>query len=183
MNQENGHSLAAVKLGREIAADLTEFAAPKQEKPAAKSRLSPEDKLLREYDRRVLDPDLRAATRSRFVSQHYADAVEAGVKALNECVRNRTGRNEDGDDLMTAVFHPNGMLLRINKGKSKSDKAAQRGHMLLCQGVVGAWRNPRAHALIDDSPVRALMMLELIGDLLQVTKAATRTRRRKRVHD
>lgn len=180
MNQEDGHRLVAIKLAREMSGDLAEYATPRQERPAATPRLSPADEFLDEYDCRILDPDLRAATRSRFVSQHYADAVEAGVKALSECVRSRTGRTEDGDDLMRIVFHPNGMLLRINRGKSKSDESAQRGHMLLCQGVVAAWRNPRAHALTDDEPLRAVMMLELMGDLLQVTKAATRTRKRKK---
>jgi uncharacterized protein (TIGR02391 family) len=180
VNQENGHRVAAVKLAREISGDLAEFALPKQYKPVSTPRLAPQDELLNEYDRRILEPDIRAATRSRFVSQHYADAVEAGAKALNECVRVRTGRTEDGDDLMRIVFHPNGTLLRINKGKSKSDESAQRGHMLLCQGVVAAWRNPRAHALTDDEPLRALMMLELMGDLLKVTKAATRTRKHKK---
>ena len=66
-------------------------------------------------------------------------------------------------------------------GRSKSDESEQRGHMHLCQGVIGAWRNPRAHSLIDDSPGRALIMLETIDNLMQVTKGATRTRiRRKR---
>ena len=180
MNPGNGLRHPTVRLAKEISADLADFAAPRHEGPPAQPRLLPDDELLAEYDRRILDPDLRAATRSRFVSRHYADAVEAGVKALNECVRGRTGRSEDGDDLMTIAFHPKGKLLRINKGKSKSDESAQRGHMMLCQGVVAAWRNPRAHALTDDEPLRAVMMLELIGDLLQVTKAATRTRRRKK---
>jgi len=141
--------------------------------------LPPTDGLLADYDRRVVDPDLRAATRSRFVSTHYADAVEAGVKALNECVRSRTGRSEDGDSLMTVAFSPNSPLLRVNAGRTKSDESEQRGHMHLCQGVVGAWRNPRAHSLIDDEPARALMMLETIDALIATTKAATRTRKRK----
>lgn len=136
------------------------------------------DPILAEFDRRISDLDLRAAARSRFVSGHYADAVEAGVKALSECVRSRTGRVDDGDSLMSNVFSPNAPLLRINRGKSKSDESAQRGHMHLCLGVVGAWRNPRAHELIDDSPERTLMMLEAINELILVTKAATRTRRR-----
>ena len=80
---------------------------------------------------------------------------------------------------MTAVFSPNAPLLRINRGRSRSDKSEQRGHMLLCQGVVGAWRNPRAHALINDSPDRALMMLETLNDLIATTKTATRTRKRR----
>ena len=80
---------------------------------------------------------------------------------------------------MTLVFSPNDPLLRINQGRSKNDQSEQRGHMFLCQGVVGAWRNPRAHAVIDDSPARALMMLETLNDLISTTKTATRTRTRR----
>lgn len=171
-----------VELALKISSDLTEYSqvvAPGWDGAGAGTQLQPADELLAEYDRRILDSDLRLATRTRFVSKHYADAVEAGVKALNECVRSRTGHTEDGDPLMTAVFSPYSPLLRVNKGKTKADEGEQRGHMFLCQGVVGAWRNPRAHRLIADSPDRALMMLETISDLITVTKAATRTRRRK----
>ena len=132
-----------------------------------------------EFDRRVVDPDLRAATRTRFLTGHFADAVESGVKALCECTRTRTGRSDDGDSLITAAFSPNAPLLRINSMRSKNDESEQRGHMLLCQGAVAAWRNPRAHAFIDDSPPRALMMLEVLNDLIATTKAAVRTRKRR----
>lgn len=171
----------SIEFARRLAGDLAEFSQPhtRSGEPSTEA-LSPEDELLAGFDRRVFDVDLRAATRSRFVSRHYADAVEAGVKALNECVRARTGRTEDGDSLMTVVFSPNAPLLRVNAGKTKSDESEQRGHMHLCQGVVGAWRNPRAHSLIDDAPARALMMLETIDALITTTKAATRTRRRRK---
>jgi uncharacterized protein (TIGR02391 family) len=173
-----GHEL--IEIARRMAGDLAEFSRPPGPVPSTPPEvLPPTDDLLAEYDRRVLDADLRAATRSRFVSTHYADAVEAGVKALNECVRARTGRSEDGDPLMTLAFSPNAPLLRVNAGRSKSDESEQRGHMHLCQGVVGAWRNPRAHSLVDDEPARALMMLETIDALIATTKAATRTRKRK----
>lgn len=132
-----------------------------------------------EFDRRVVDPDLRSATRTRFLTEHYADAVESGVKALCELIRSRTGRTEDGDQLVTLAFSPKAPLLRINRGRSTSDESEQRGHMLLCQGVVSAWRNPRAHALLDDPPGRSLMMLEILNDLVVTTKAATRTRKRR----
>ena len=170
-----------VKIARRLVSDLAEFSKPpRSTTDASQTSLPPEDDLLAEYDRRINDVDLRAASRSRFVSKHYADAVESGVKALNECVRSRTGRSEDGDALMTAAFSPNAPLLRINRGRSKSEESEQRGHMYLCQGVIGAWRNPRAHSLVDDSPTRALMMLETIDNLMEITKAAKRTRIRKR---
>ena len=172
---------ALVKIARRLASDLAEFSKPpRSTTDASQTSLPPEDDLLAEYDRRITDVDLRAASRSRFVSKHYADAVESGVKALNECVRSRTGRSEDGDALMTAAFSPNAPLLRINRGRSKSDESEQRGHMYLCQGVIGAWRNPRVHSFVDDSPTRALMMLETIDNLMEITKAAKRTRIRKR---
>ena len=167
-------------LAQRLAGELSNY-----RRPAAPSEVASEagdtDKLdlATEFDRRVSDPDLRSATESRFLTGHYADAVESGVKALCECIRSLTGRIEDGDELMTIVFSPNSPLLRINPGRSKNDKSEQRGHMFLCQGVVGAWRNPRAHELIDDSPTRALMMLETLNDLIATTKAATRTRKRR----
>jgi len=182
---DEGSVQISIELALKISSDLAEFsgATGDVDNPSRdateESRLSPTDDLLAEYDRRVLDPDLRLATRTRFVSKHYADAVEAGVKVLNECVRIRTGRSEDGDPLMTVAFSPNAPLLRINRGQTKADEGEQRGHMFLCQGVVGAWRNPRAHRLIDDSPARALMMLETLSELITVTKAATRTRKRR----
>lgn len=172
-----------VEVGRRIASELAEYSVNPAilADPATAMEptpLSPVDGIIAAYDSRVRDADLRIATRSRFVSAHYADAVEAGVKALNECIRARTSRTEDGDALMTVVFSPNNPILRINRGRSKSDESEQRGHMHLCQGVIGAWRNPRAHTLTDDSPGRALMMLETINDLIAITKTATRTRRR-----
>ncbi len=171
---------SSANLARQIASEVAEFAVVHPEPSHdAVNALPPDDELLLEFDRRILDADLRTATRSRFVSKHYSDAVEAGVKALSECVRARTGRSEDGDSLMTVVFSPNAPLLRVNGGRTKSDESEQRGHMHLCQGVVGAWRNPRAHSLIDDEPGRALMMLETIDALIATTKAATRTRKRR----
>lgn len=171
---------AVAEIGRQIVAETSDFDGSSLPAPPAPSAAPGEpDNPLADFDRRITDQDLRNATRTRFESQHYADAVEAGVKALCECVRNRSGRADDGDSLMTNVFSPKAPLLRINNGRSRNDESEQRGHMSLCQGVVGAWRNPRAHALIDDSAERALMMLETLGDLISTTKAATRTRRRR----
>ncbi len=132
---------------------------------------------LAEYDRRVVNSRLRSATRTRFLSGHYADAVESGVKALNECVRARSGSKEDGDGLMTSVFSEKKPKLRLNRLRTDSDRSEQRGHMMMCQGVVAGWRNPRAHSTgHEDSPESALAMLEHIEYLMRVTEAATRTR-------
>jgi hypothetical protein len=109
MNQKDDLS-SSISIAKQIASDLVEFAEIQEQSVAQATgaeepkNLPPGDQFLVEYDDRISDVNLRAATRSRFASAHYADAVEAGVKALNECVRERTGRSEDGDALMTAAF-------------------------------------------------------------------------------
>ncbi len=178
--------MLAVGVGQQIASELaglgvagTPAPASPAQAPPEREPLQPGEDLLAVNDRRIRNPELRAATRSRFESRHHTDAVEAGVKALNVRIRARTGRAEDGDPLMTMVFSPSKPLLRINNLKSKADESAQRGRMLLCQGVVAAWRrNPRAHALTNDDSVRCLMMLETLADLIETTNQAVRTRHR-----
>ncbi|MBK6501586.1 MAG: hypothetical protein GX471_17740 [Candidatus Microthrix parvicella] len=51
--------------------------------------------------------------------------------------------------------------------------------MMLCIGVVAAWRNPRAHKLVKDDPDKTIMMLEVVQHLMQVTRTATRTKAKK----
>jgi uncharacterized protein (TIGR02391 family) len=177
-----------IAIASTLASEFAEYARPRQAPPEPEKvppppepeSFDPDEALLAEYDRRIRDPELRTATRSRFVVKHYSDAVEAGVKALNECVRRKSGSVDDGDSLMTTVFSPNDPVVRINKGRSKSDISEQRGHMQMCQGVVAAWRNPRAHSSqFADTPERALSMLETIDGLIAVTKAAVRTRKKR----
>lgn len=177
MTDERSSALAW--LAGKLAGELSDYRRPTVRDVAAQARDDDKPDLVAEFDLRVVDPDLRSATRTRFLTAHYSDAVESGVKALCECIRSRTGSAEDGDALMTLAFSPNRPLLRINRGRSKNDESEQRGHMFLCQGVVAAWRNPRAHALRDDPPAQALMMLEVLNDLITTTKAATRTRQRR----
>lgn len=170
---------AASLVARALASEIAEFSVPRVQAgaPVPKPPLEPAAQLLAEYDRRITEDGLRTATRSRFVSTHYADAVEAGVKALNELVRSRTGSILDGDELMTSTFSVKKPKLRVNRLRSDSDMSEQRGQMMLCQGVVAAWRNPRAHSSqFDDLPGTALMMLETLQHLMDVTRKATRTR-------
>jgi uncharacterized protein (TIGR02391 family) len=176
----NPDAAFALSLAQRLTSDLAEYARAAA-KPGAQAEaafpLAPDDQPLVEYDRRITDADLRLATRSRYVSSHYADAVEAGVKALNEIVRARSGSSLDGDPLMTSVFSEKSPKLRLNRLRSDSDRSQQRGHMMMCQAVVAAWRNPRAHSSkVEDSPSATVRMLEHIQHLIEVTNHATRTR-------
>lgn len=183
------HDRLVVHLANALAAELSSYSEnpdakvhkesllPKRDNSVA-SRLTPEQRMA-EYDRRILDSGLRSATRSRYQTRHYSDAIEAGVKALNECVRAKSGSTLDGDPLMTSVFSEKKPKLRLNRLRTESEKSAQRGHMFMCQGVVAAWRNPRAHSnQFEDNPTATLAMLEHLQQLIELTNGATKTRQR-----
>ena len=110
MTSERRTGLAS--LARKLAGELSDFRRPTAVDEIA-AETGDEDKLefAAEFDRRVLDPDLRSATESRFLTAHYADAVESGVKALCECIRSRIGSTEDGDALVRLAFSPDSPLL------------------------------------------------------------------------
>ena len=182
MNDDGVFSQAA-GLAKALYSEFAEFAAPvtQGDQDDHEPVLAPGDEWLVEYDRRITDDELRTATRKLFVDGHYSNAVEDGIKALNECVRLKSGSVLDGDKLMSDVFRPDAPKLRIpDKLTSDNAKSEQRGQMMLCCGVVAAWRNPRAHKLMDDEPDKTVMMLEVVQHLMEISRAATRTKPKKK---
>ena len=84
--------------------------------------------------------------------------------ALENFVKEKSGRYDvSGSTLMEQVLTPNGPALAFNALADQSDKDEQRGMMLLFQGTVFAFRNPRAHKLLEDSPEEALESTALIS--------------------
>ena len=84
MSRDDGGLKLAISVGQRIASELAGLGVAGNPAPASpaeaareEERPQPGDELLAEYDRRIRNPQLRAATRSRFGSRHYADAVEA----------------------------------------------------------------------------------------------------------
>jgi uncharacterized protein (TIGR02391 family) len=76
---------------------------------------------------------------------------------------------------MTTVFSANKPVLAFNELKGQPDKDEQEGLMHLFMGAVLALRNPRAHALFDDSPE---MSLDYIAFLSMLAKRLDTTTRR-----
>ena len=121
------HHRSAVELGRTLSSELAEYGVRDSEqpyvRPPAPRAVAVDERPVDEFDRRITEHALRLATHSRFVSAHYADAIEAAVKALNECVRERSGSTADGDSLMTTVFSEKNPKLRVNRMRNDSDRS------------------------------------------------------------
>jgi len=124
-----------------------------------------------DIDWRLIHQEIRDVARSRFESGHHADAAEAAFKHLNERVRalvkERTGREWDGADLMRRAFSPNQPVLRMDDDPtSMTGKSVQEGYMHIFEGAMMGIRNPKAHGIVQIAPLRATHFLFLASLLM-----------------
>lgn len=124
-----------------------------------------------------LHPAINAACSERYKNGHYADAIEAACKALNALVQAKSGNYDLADtELMQKVFSPKNPVLAFNDMKDRHDEGEQQGMMFLYKGVYLAFRNQRAHKLIDDTPEDAFSVINTIDFLSKkLNKALLRT--------
>jgi uncharacterized protein (TIGR02391 family) len=120
-----------------------------------------------------LHPRIAAVSAHLYRDGHYRNAVLDAAVALVNFVKEQSRRHElDGVPLMTTVFSKNKPILVFNDLKDKTDEDEQEGMMHLFMGAVLALRNPRAHAVAEDSPEHALECLGLLSFLAwQVDRA------------
>ena len=127
---------------------------------------------IRAYNGLDLHPEISRAASSLYLDGHYANAVEASVKALNGLVRLRSGLEYDGVTLMERAFNPSNPVLKFNALQDQSDKDEQKGFMQLFAGAVSGLRNPRAHGFIQDDPERALEFVAFVSLLAKLLDEA-----------
>lgn len=126
------------------------------------------------FDVLVTHPILTSASRQLFADAHYTRAVEQGFKAVNSLVKQRTGLAEEGRPLMERAFSPNAPKLAVNSLRTRTEKDAQTGAMLLFAGAMAGIRNVRTHDLkhVDDATT-ALELLGFANYLMHITEKAT----------
>ena len=120
-----------------------------------------------------LHPSIARTCSQKFRDGYYADAIETACKALNNLVKVASSVDDlDGDKLMRKVFSPNKPVLAFNDLSTETAKSEQRGMMDLYAGAISAFRNPRAHDLIDDDPdfaLKAIGFISFLAELLEKT--------------
>jgi uncharacterized protein (TIGR02391 family) len=113
-----------------------------------------------------LPPQLAAVSSDLYRDRHYKQAVlEASIALVNYVKEKSREHLLDGSKLMTRVFSADKPLLAINDLKDPTDRDEQQGFMHLFIGAILALRNPRAHAIFDDSPEIALDYIAFLSML------------------
>lgn len=122
------------------------------------------------FDWNLLHEEIRSIARSRFESGHFADSVEASLKAVNEKVRAiykaERGEEKDGASLMQDVFSLKNPVLRLGDLETITGKNMQVGYLQIFAGAMTGIRNPKAHGNIEIDADRAGHFLFLASLLM-----------------
>ena len=130
------------------------------------------------FDKMQFHPKVIEVSKDCFIAGNYREAILNAFICLIDYVKERTGLDLDGDDLMNQVFSINYdkeqrritkyPIIRINELQNKSDRDEQQGFMFLCKGAAGGIRNPKAHKLIPQSnPLHTLEYLAFASLLMR----------------
>ncbi len=124
----------------------------------------------------LLHPQIADASVDLFKGGHYANAIEDACKVLDMLVKMKSKREDrSGTELMQLAFSPKSPLLKFNEQQNDSEKSEQLGMMNLYSGVMLAFRNPRAHGLLNDDPIVALEIIGFVNFLAKTLDRAKRT--------
>jgi uncharacterized protein (TIGR02391 family) len=118
----------------------------------------------------LIHPEIAKVARTRFETNHFADAVEAALKEVNSAVKDKvktvTGREIDGASLMTHAFTPQNPIIELDDISTVSGRDIQQGYMQIFAGAMSGIRNPKAHGNISIGETRAIHLLFLASLLM-----------------
>jgi len=83
--------------------------------------------------------------RAELMQDNYFHAVFEATKGLAQRIRDMTGVQMDGAELIDQVFAINHPILAINSLQTETERSEHKGFALMLKGCFGAIRNPLAH--------------------------------------
>jgi uncharacterized protein (TIGR02391 family) len=106
------------------------------------------DVLGAELRRRGVHPDVLSFCRTELLQENYFHAVLEAAKSVADKIRERTGLQGDGADLVDRAFtlRDNTPALAFNRLETDWERSEHKGLALLIKGLFGTFRNPTAHA-------------------------------------
>jgi uncharacterized protein (TIGR02391 family) len=124
------------------------------------------------FDWGQVHPIILRVAKPRFTSHHFADAVEAAFKEINEIIKTEykkvVGTEEDGTALMRKAFAHTNPVFRLTNLSTESLKNIQEGYMNIFAGAIIGIRNPKAHANIQIDEQDAWEKIILASHMLKM---------------
>lgn len=101
--------------------------------------------LKKEIEQRNGHVELIKYCKEELLANNYFHAVFEANKGLLERIRELSGCNTDGNELIEYVFSTKNPILIINNFITDSEKNEHRGFCNILKGLCGMFRNPTAH--------------------------------------
>ena len=118
----------------------------------------------------LLHPKIVEVSKNRFETKNFADSVEAAFKEINKTVKSivkqRTGEEYDGADLMNRAFSEQKPIIVLDDLSTATGRDTQIGYMKIFSGSMTGIRNPKAHDNITIDNKRAIHFLFLASLLM-----------------
>lgn len=127
----------------------------------------------------AIHPKILTLCKPEILNENYFHLVFEASKVVLETIRDLSGKNKDGNQLVNECFSGNPPILVINQLKSDTEKSEQAGLKSLLQTIVYIYRNPKAHelkAFAIDSEIDAITALIIISKALYLLDSCHRTR-------
>jgi uncharacterized protein (TIGR02391 family) len=97
-----------------------------------------------------MHPVIVASSLEHFRANHFREAVLNGVVAIFDLIRERTGIDKDGANLVAEAFSLEHPRLVFSTLETESGRSDQKGFLQILQGTYVGVRNPKAHSLFTD---------------------------------
>jgi len=108
------------------------------------------------------------AVQSSFEARNFSSAILDAIHLLSDVIRDRSGLESDGVQLIGAAFGGSSPKLKVNRLQTESELNVQKGIESLLRGVYQAVRNPRSHGAVTDDERDAVAILLFLDYLLRV---------------
>lgn len=115
-----------------------------------------------------MDPRLWASLQNAYEAGNFTSAILDSIHFLSELIRNKSGLDSNGNNLVGAAFGGQNPIIQVNAGYTESQKDEQRGTEQLLRGLYTAIRNPRSHEKRTDPCETADVVINFVNNLVGV---------------
>lgn len=116
----------------------------------------------------LIDERLWEEIKRNYLNEQYSNSVLDGIQFLSDLIREMSGEDGDGYNLMGRVFNTKNPKIKVNKLRTTTEKDIQNGVMLILQGFYRAIRNQRVHEKKIDSEQEAFEIILFLNHILRI---------------
>lgn len=119
-----------------------------------------------------IDKRLWDAIKNSYSKKNYTHAINDTFYFLTKLIREKTGLDSDGVQLIGQSLGGNDPKLKLNRLISESDKNIQAGVESILRGLYQAIRNPRSHDPYNDDEFETISIILFINYIIGIIDKA-----------